>query len=100
MTPEPWTPADCLLAARGILSLGSPFNAAGIDDYHRFRELVAQVSETEAAQQSGMSIDDTVAIVSESEMAKDEAVYTRLKQRPRMQGFDLRSPGLRQSRAR
>ena len=36
ITPEPWTPADCLLAARGILSLGSPFNAAVFDDYHRY----------------------------------------------------------------
>ena len=35
ITPEPWTPADCLLAARGILSLGSPFSAAPFDDYHR-----------------------------------------------------------------
>ncbi|MBM4094845.1 MAG: penicillin acylase family protein, partial [Planctomycetes bacterium] len=24
--PEPWTPADCLLAARAVLSLGSPFS--------------------------------------------------------------------------
>ena len=93
ITPEPWTPADCLLAARGILSLGSPFNAAAFEEYHRFRELVAQVGEAEAAQQSGMSIDDAVAIVSESEMAKDEARYARLKQRPRMPGFDLRSAG-------
>jgi len=82
--PEPWTPADCLLAARGILSLGSPFNAGPIEDYHRFHELVAQVGETEAGRQSGMVIDDSVAIVSESEMAKDKAVYERLKQRPRM----------------
>ena len=91
--PEPWTPADCLLAARGILSLGSPFNAAPVEDYHRFRDLVAQVGETEAAQQSGMVIDDSVALVSESEMAKDKAVYERLRQRPRLPGFDLRPAG-------
>jgi hypothetical protein len=42
------------------------------------------VGETEAGRQSGMVIDDSVAIVSESEMAKDKAVYERLKQRPRM----------------
>jgi penicillin amidase len=91
--PEPWTPADCLLAARGILSLGSPFSAGPIEDYHRFRELVAQVGETEAARQSGMAIDDAVAIVSESEMAKDQAVYDRLKRLPRMPGFELRGAG-------
>ena len=34
------------------------------------RELVAQVGEAEAARQSGMSIDDAVAIVSESEMVQ------------------------------
>ena len=93
ITPEPWTPADCLLAARGILSLGSLFSAAPFEEYHRMRELVAQVGEAEAAHRSGMSIDDAVAIVSESEMAKDEAAYARLKQQPRMSGFDLRSAG-------
>jgi len=91
--PEPWTPADCLLAARGILSLGSPFSAGTVEEYHRFRELVAQVGETEAARQSGMTIDDAVAIVSEAEMAKDKAVYERLKRRPRMPGFELRGVG-------
>jgi penicillin amidase len=91
IAPEPWTPADCLLAARGILSLGSPFNAAVFADYHRFRELVSQVGEAKAGQQSGMPIDDAVAIVPEAEMAKDEVVYARLKQRPRMPEFELRS---------
>ncbi len=91
--PEPWTPADCLLAARGILSLGSPFNAAPIEDYHRFQELVAHVGEAEAERQSGLVIDDSAAIVSEADMAKDEAVYQRLKQRPRMPGFNLRPAG-------
>jgi len=91
LTPDPWTPADCLLAARGILSLGSPYNAAPFDEYHRLGELVAQGGEAEAARRSGISIDDAVAIVSEAEMAKDEIVYARLKQQPRMPGFDLRS---------
>jgi penicillin G amidase len=91
IVPDPWTPADCLLAARGLLSLGSPFNAAPFDDYHRLRERAAEVGAAEAAQRSGMSIDDAVAIVSEAEMAKDEAAYARLKQQPRMPGFDLRS---------
>jgi len=93
LEPQPWTPADCLLAARGILSLGSPFNAAPVENYHRFRELVAQVGEPEASRQSGMAIDDAVAIVSESDLAKDKPVYERLKQRPRMPGFDLRPAG-------
>jgi len=91
--PEPWTPADCLLASRGILSLGSPFNAAPIEDYHRFADLVAQVGEAEAERQSGLVIDDSAAIVSEAGMAKDEAVYQRLKQRPRMPGFNRRPAG-------
>ena len=91
--PEPWTPSDCLLAARGILSLGSPFNAGPVEDYHRFSELVAQVGEAEALRQSGLVIDDTAAIVSEADMAKDTAVYQRLKQRPRMPGFNLHPAG-------
>ena len=91
--PEPWTPTDCLLAARGILSLGSPFSAGPIEDYHRFRELVAQVGETEAERQSGLVIDDSAAIVLEADMAKDPEVYGRLKQRPRMPGFNLRPAG-------
>ncbi|MHB8864612.1 MAG: penicillin acylase family protein [Pirellulaceae bacterium] len=91
ISPDPWTPADCLLAARGILSLGSPFSVAAVEGYYRFHELVAQVGEAEAALQSSISIDDSVAVVSESEMAKDEASYARLKQRPRMPGFELRS---------
>jgi penicillin amidase len=91
--PEPWTPSDCLLAARGILSLGSPFNAGPVEDYHRFSELVAQVGEAEALRQSSLVIDDSAAIVSEADMAKDEAVYQRLKQRPRMPGFNLHPAG-------
>ena len=93
LEPEPWTPADCLLAARGILALGSPFNPGPAEEYHRFRELVAQLGETEAARQSGLAIDEEVAIVSELEMAKDRAVYERLKQRPRMPGFEARPAG-------
>jgi penicillin amidase len=92
--PEPWTPADCLLASRGILSLGSPFSAGPVEDYHRFRELVARVGEAEALRQSDLVIDDSAAIVSEAEMAKDVAVYQRLKQRERMPGLNLRPAGV------
>ena len=88
--PEAWTPADCLFAARGILSLGSPFSAGPVEAYHRFQDLVAQVGEAEAARQTGMSIDDSSAIVSEAEMAKDKGGYERLKRCPRMPGFTLR----------
>jgi penicillin amidase len=91
--PKPWTPTDCLLASRGILSLGSPFSAGPIEDYHRFRELVAQVGEGDALRQSNLVIDDSAAIVSEAEMAKDSAVYQRLKQRERMPGWSLRPAG-------
>jgi penicillin amidase len=90
IAPEAWTPADCLVAARGILSLGSPFNDASVQDYHRFRQLVAEVGEAAAAGQTGMVIDDAGAIVPESEMAKDKAVYARLKAMPRTPGFLLR----------
>lgn len=92
--PDPWTPADCLLAARGILSLGSPFNAAPVEEYHRFAELTAQGGARPGTRQPGMAIDDAVAIVPEAEMAKDKTVYERLKQRSPMPGFELRpAPG-------
>lgn len=88
--PEPWTPEDCLLASRGILSLGSPFGTAAVEDHHRFRELLERMGEAEASRQSGLVMDDAAAIVSEADMAKDPEVYERLRQRPRMTGFNLR----------
>ena len=88
VAPEPWTPADCLLAARAVLSLGSPFSDQSVSEYHRFQELAAQVGEEEAENRFHMAVEDAAAIVSEAEMAKDTA-YQRLKQRPRMTGFRL-----------
>jgi penicillin amidase len=87
--PEPWTPADCLLAARAALALGSPFSDQPAAAYHRFRDLAAQVGEAEAGQRSYMAVEDGAAIVSEAEMARDTAAYERLKSRPRMPGFRL-----------
>lgn len=87
--PEPWTPADCLLAARATLSLSSPFSDQSVSQYHRFQELVAQGGEAAAEQQFHMAVEDAAAIVSESEMAKDAEAYQRLKNRPRMTGFLL-----------
>ncbi len=92
--PEPWTPVDCLLAARGILALGSPFNEGAVEEYHGAREAAARASDGAAARRSGMTIDDEVAIVSERELAKDAALYARLKGMARMPGFELRTaPG-------
>ena len=87
--PEPWTPADCLLAARAVLALGSPFSDQAVTQYHRFQELVAQVGEVAAEKQFHMAVEDAAAIVSEAEMAKDAEAYRRLKTRPRMSGFLL-----------
>ena len=87
--PEPWTPADCLLAARAVLSLGSPLRDQPVSQYHRFQELVAQGGEIAAEQQFHMAVEDAAAIVSETEMAKDAEAYQRLKNRPRMTGFLL-----------
>lgn len=92
--PEPWTPVDCLLAARGTLSLGSPFNEGPVNEYHRFQGLAAQVGEAEASKQFQMVIDDDTAIVPETEMAKDTELYQRLKARAKTTGFSLRAaPG-------
>jgi penicillin amidase len=89
VAPEPWAPADCLLAARAVLSLGSPFDDQAVTQYHRFQELAAQIGEAEAEKQFHMAVEDAAAIVSEAEMAKDAAAYQRLKARPRMPGFLL-----------
>lgn len=92
--PEPWTPADCLLALRGLLSLGSPFTEGPIDQYYKFQELAALSGESEALQQFRMVVEDGAAIVSESEMAKDRESYQRLKSRSPMPGFLLQgAPG-------
>jgi penicillin amidase len=87
--PEPWTPADCLLAARAALSLGSPFSDHSVSQYHRFQELVAQGGEAAAEQHLHMAVEEAAAIVSETDMAQDAAAYQRLKNRPRMGGFRL-----------
>jgi penicillin amidase len=88
--PEPWTASDCLLALRGILVLGSPFSYGPVDMYHRFQALVAEVGEEEAAQRSTVAVDDHSAIVPESEMARLEEVYARLKGMPRMPWHGVR----------
>ena len=87
--PELWTPADCLLAARAVLSLSSPFSDQSVSQYHRFQELVAQGGEAAAENEFHMAVEDAAAIVSETEMAKDAEAYQRLKNRPRMTGFLL-----------
>ena len=74
---------------RAVLSLGSPFDDQALTQYHRFQELAAQIGEAEAEKQFHMAVEDTAAIVSEAEMAKDAAAYQRLKARPRMPGFLL-----------
>lgn len=94
ITPEPWMPSDCLLALRGVLALGSPFNEGPIAQYHQFQELASQVGEAEALQQFRMVVENEAAIVSESDMAKDREVYPRLKSRSPMPGFLLQgAPG-------
>ncbi len=91
--PAPWAAEDCLLAARGILALGSPFGDGPVEEYHRFRDLVARVGESEARRPSDLVVDEGAAIVTEADMAKDPEAYRRLKARPRMAGFHLRSAG-------
>jgi penicillin amidase len=91
--PEPWTPSDCLLAARGLLNLESPASAQPIEQYYRFQELVAQVGKEEAERRSSMFVDDSGAVVSEAEMARDAKPYARLKAAPRMRGYNLLPAG-------
>ena len=85
--PERWTPADCLLAARGILGIGWPFGTGGIDSYRRFREIAGRSGEAEALKQVfRWAIDSEAAIVSEADFARDPESYRRVKAAPRVEG--------------
>jgi penicillin amidase len=89
---SPWTPSDCLAAWMGVAEVFDPFISEGAITFYRdFQQLVAEVSEAEALQRRGMVIDDAAAVVPESEMAKDKAVYARLKAMKHTPAYFLRS---------
>lgn len=91
--PEPWTPGDCICAWTGAAELFDRFvDESPVTAYHDFRRLASQIGEEEALKSGVQTIDDAAAVVPEAEMARDAAVYARLKARPPVPGFLRRSP--------
>jgi len=106
--PEPWTPADCIAAWMGHSErldlfaddrsfwtydevpdneIDSPY----MEELYLFQQLVTEVGLEEAFERRGRIIDDDVAHVPESEMAKFEEVYARLKAKKRTPGYRVRA---------
>jgi penicillin amidase len=89
---EAWTPPDSVCAFMGVAELFDRLMDPGAGTmYAEFRRLAAELGEEEALARPGMMIDDAAAVVPESEMARNAAVYERLKSRPRTPGFWVRS---------
>jgi len=89
---EPWTPGDSICAWMGPAEVFDSFiDEPAIQSYREFQQLVADAGEREALASRGMVIDDAAAVVSESEMAKDRAVYALLKATAPTLGFWRRS---------
>ena len=90
--PGAWTDADCICAWMGVAELFDRlYDEPAITSYREFQQLVAQLGEEAALQQRGMILDDAAAVVPESEMAKDAAVYARLKAKAPTPGWWYRS---------
>lgn len=90
--PEPWTEGDCICAWMAVAEVFDRlYDESAVQSYDEFRALVAEVGEREALGRRGMMIDDSAAVVPESEMARDTAVYAALKARPQTPGFWRRS---------
>ena len=78
--PAPWTDGDCICAWMGVAEVFDRlYDEGAVTSYREFQQLAATLGEEEALKQRGMILDDAAAVVPESEMAKDAAVYARLK---------------------
>jgi penicillin amidase len=92
--PDPWTPADSLLAFMATADLFDKlYDEQPVQAYRELRKLAAEVGEAEALRMRGMVLDDEAAIVPETEMAKDREAYRRLKARAPVLGFVFRPSG-------
>lgn len=92
VTPDAWTPSDCLAAWMGMATLFDRFTGeSSIRMYLEFQRLVDEVGLEAACKQRATVLDDDVAIVPESEMARNRKVYRRLKSMERQIGYHRRS---------
>ncbi len=90
--PAAWTDADCICAWMGVAEVFDRlYDETAVNLYREFRQLAAQLGEEAALKQRGMVIDDAAAVVPEEEMARNDAVYPRLKARAPTPGWWFRS---------
>jgi penicillin G amidase len=90
--PGQWTDADCICAWMGVAEVFDRFyDESAVASYREFQQLAATLGEEEALKQRGMVLDDAAAVAPESEMAKDAAVYARLKTKAPTPGWWFRS---------
>ncbi len=89
---EPWTPADSIAAWMAVAEVFDRlYDESAVAQYRDFERLVSEVGEVEALRQRVMVIDDAAAVVAEGEMARDAALYSRLKAMPPTPGWLMRS---------
>jgi penicillin amidase len=78
--PEPWTPADCLAAWLGVAEMfDSLSDESAVRAYLDLQQVAREGGDPQTSQQRTLLIDDFAAVVPEAEMAKDKAVYAKLK---------------------
>ena len=107
LAPDPWHPSDCIAAWMGLASMfdlfiddrtywtyddvgSEPVADPVLEELRRFQRLAATLGEEGAFRRRGRIIDDDVAVVPESEMAKNTEVYARLKAMKKTPGFQIR----------
>ena len=107
ISPDPWAPADCIAAWVGHAEMFDLFiddrtyglhdevkledaSDPFLEELYLFQRLVVTVGEEEAFERRGRVVDDEMATVPESEMAKFTDVYARLKAMKPTPGFQVR----------
>lgn len=90
--PEPWTPADCIAAWLGVAEIfDSLYDESAIRAYQASQQPGREERAPQAGSPQTLVIDDFAAVVPEAEMAKDKAVYAKLKAMRRAEGLQPRS---------
>lgn len=77
---ELWCSSDCIAAWMGVAELFDRLtDESAVRSYEQFQQLAAEIGEEEALARRTLVSDDAVAIVAESEFAKNKKVYRKLK---------------------
>lgn len=90
--PYLWSEGDCICAWMAVGTLfDTLYDAAAVSEYHAFRQRAAEIGEPAALAERQVLLDDVAAVVPESEMAKNPAVYSQLKATAHMPGYQPRA---------